>query len=160
MLNHIWATLLFVGLIVAGLLGRFTGEGSVIDAAMAGAKNAVMSIALPLAGMMMFWLGMLRLLEKAGVLGALVRALSPLLRRLFPDVPTGHPAMSAMVMNLSANMLGLSNSATPMGLKAMGHLQELNPHKQTASNAMITFLALNTAAFTLIPVSAMNFLNA
>jgi spore maturation protein SpmA len=119
-----------------------------------------MGIALPLAGMMMFWLGVLRLLEKAGVLEAVVRVLSPLLRRLFPDVPTGHPAMSAMVMNLSANMLGLSNNATPLGLKAMGHLQELNPHKQSASNAMVTFLALNTGAFTLIPMSAMNFLNA
>lgn len=160
MLNSIWATLLFVGLIVAGLVGRVSGAGSVIDAAMKGAEKAVMGIALPLAGMMMFWLGVLRLLEKAGVLEAVVRVLSPLLRRVFPEVPTQHPAMSAMVMNLSANMLGLSNNATPLGLKAMGHLQELNPHKQTASNAMITFLALNTAAFTLIPMSAMNFLNA
>lgn len=160
MLNYIWATLLFVGLIVAGLVGRVSGEASVIDAAMKGAEKAVMGIALPLAGMMMFWLGVLRLLERAGVLEAVVRLLSPLLRRLFPDVPTGHPAMSAMVMNLSANMLGLSNNATPLGLKAMGHLQELNPHKQSASNAMITFLALNTGAFTLIPMSAMNFLNA
>jgi spore maturation protein SpmA len=160
MLNYIWATLLFVGLIVAGLVGRVSGDASVIDAAMKGAEKAVMGIALPLAGMMMFWLGVLRLLEKAGVLEAVVRMLSPLLRRLFPDVPTGHPAMSAMVMNLSANMLGLSNNATPLGLKAMGHLQELNPHKQSASNAMVTFLALNTGAFTLIPMSAMNFLNA
>ena len=160
MLNNIWATLLFIGLIVSGLIGRVSGEASVIDAAMKGAEKAVMGIALPLAGMMMFWLGVLRLLEKAGVLEAVVRVLSPLLRRLFPDVPTGHPAMSAMVMNLSANMLGLSNNATPLGLKAMGHLQELNPHKQSASNAMITFLALNTGAFTLIPMSAMNFLNA
>jgi spore maturation protein SpmA len=147
-------------LIVAGLVGRVSGDASVIDAAMKGAEKAVMGIALPLAGMMMFWLGVLRLLEKAGVLEAVVRVLSPLLRRLFPDVPTGHPAMSAMVMNLSANMLGLSNNATPLGLKAMGHLQELNPHKQSASNAMVTFLALNTGAFTLIPMSAMNFLNA
>jgi spore maturation protein SpmA len=160
MLNYIWATLLFIGLIVAGLVGRVSGDASVIDAAMKGAEKAVMGIALPLAGMMMFWLGVLRLLEKAGVLEAVVRLLSPLLRRLFPDVPTEHPAMSAMVMNLSANMLGLSNNATPLGLKAMGHLQELNPHKQSASNAMITFLALNTGAFTLIPMSAMNFLNA
>jgi spore maturation protein SpmA len=160
MLNHIWAILLFIGLIVAGLVGRVSGDANVIDAAMKGAEKAVMGIALPLAGMMMFWLGVLRLLEKAGVLEAVVRLLSPLLRRLFPDVPTGHPAMSAMVMNLSANMLGLSNNATPLGLKAMGHLQELNPHKQSASNAMITFLALNTGAFTLIPMSAMNFLNA
>ncbi len=160
MLNNIWATLLFIGLIVAGLVGRVSGEASVIDAAMKGARTAVMDIALPLAGMMMFWLGVLRLLEKAGVLAAFVRFLSPLLRRLFPEVPTQHPAMSAMVMNLSANMLGLSNNATPLGLKAMGHLQELNPHKQSASNAMVVFLALNTAAFTLIPMSAMNFLNA
>lgn len=160
MLNNIWATLLFIGLIVAGLVGRVSGEASVIDAAMKGARTAVMDIALPLAGMMMFWLGVLRLLEKAGVLAAFVRFLSPVLRRLFPQVPTEHPAMSAMVMNLSANMLGLSNNATPLGLKAMGHLQELNPHKQTASNAMVVFLALNTAAFTLIPMSAMNFLNA
>lgn len=160
MLNYIWATLLFIGLLVAGLVGRVSGDASVIDAAMKGAEKAVMGIALPLAGMMMFWLGVLRLLEKAGVLEAVVRLLSPLLRRLFPDVPTGHPAMSAMVMNLSANMLGLSNNATPLGLKAMGHLQELNPHKQSASNAMVTFLALNTGAFTLIPMTAMNFLNA
>lgn len=160
MLNHIWAVLLFIGLITAGIVGRVSGDSSVIDAAMDGAEKAVMGIALPLAGMMMFWLGVLRLLEKAGVLEAVVRFLSPLLRRLFPDVPTGHPAMSAIVMNLSANMLGLSNNATPMGLKAMGHLQELNPHKQSASNAMITFLALNTGAFTLIPMTAMNFLNA
>jgi spore maturation protein SpmA len=160
MLNHIWAILLFVGLIVAGIVGRVSGDANVIDAAMKGAEKAVMGIALPLAGMMMFWLGVLRLLEKAGVLEAVVRLLSPLLRRLFPDVPNGHPAMSAIVMNLSANMLGLSNNATPLGLKAMGHLQELNPQKQSASNAMITFLALNTGAFTLIPMSAMNFLNA
>lgn len=160
MLNHIWAILLFVGLIVAGLVGRVSGEASVIDAAMKAAEKAVMGIALPLAGMMMFWLGMLRLMEKAGALDALVRLLSPLLRRLFPDVPREHPAMGAMVMNLSANMLGLANNATPMGLKAMGHLQELNPHKQSASNTMVTFLALNTAGFTLIPITAMNFLNA
>ncbi|MBK8041016.1 MAG: nucleoside recognition protein [Verrucomicrobiaceae bacterium] len=160
MLNHIWAVLLFIGILVAGLTGHVSGEGSVLDAAAKAAEKAVMGIALPLAGMMMFWLGVLRLMEKAGVLDALVRFLSPLLRRLFPDVPKDHPAMGAMVMNLSANMLGLSNSATPMGLKAMGHLQELNAHKQSASNTMVTFLALNTAGFTLIPITAMNFLNA
>ncbi len=160
MLNHIWAVLLFVGILVAGLTGHVSGEGSVLDAAAKAAEKAVMGIALPLAGMMMFWLGVLRLMEKAGVLDAVVRFLSPLLRRLFPDVPKDHPALGAMVMNLSANMLGLSNSATPMGLKAMGHLQELNPHKQSANNTMVTFLALNTAGFTLIPITAMNFLNA
>jgi spore maturation protein SpmA len=160
MLNKIWATLLFVGIIVAGITGHVSGSSSVIDAAAKAAEKAVMGIALPLAGMMMFWLGVLRLMEKAGVLEAVVRFCSPLLRRLFPDVPREHPAMGAMVMNLSANMLGLSNNATPLGLKAMGHLQELNPHKQSASNAMVTFLAMNTAGFTLIPITAMNFLNA
>lgn len=160
MLNHIWAALLFIGILVAGLTGHVSGEGSVLDAAAKASEKAVMGIALPLAGMMMFWLGVLRLMEKAGVLDAVVRLLSPLLRRLFPDVPKDHPALGAMVMNLSANMLGLSNSATPMGLKAMTHLQELNPHKQSASNTMVTFLALNTAGFTLIPITAMNFLNA
>ena len=160
MLNHIWAALLFIGILVAGLTGHVSGAGSVLDAAAKASEKAVMGIALPLAGMMMFWLGVLRLMEKAGVLDAVVRFLSPLLRRLFPDVPKDHPALGAMVMNLSANMLGLSNSATPMGLKAMTHLQELNPHKQSASNTMVTFLALNTAGFTLIPITAMNFLNA
>ncbi len=160
MLNKIWATLLFVGIIVAGLTGHISGAGSVIDASASAAKTAVMGIALPLAGMMMFWLGVLRVMEKAGVLNAFVRLCYPLLRRLFPDVPRDHPAIGAIVMNLSANMLGLSNNATPLGLKAMAHLQELNPHKQSASNSMVTFLALNTAGFTLIPITAMNFLNA
>ena len=160
MLNKIWATLLFVGIIVAGLTGHISGAGSVIDASASAAKTAVMGIALPLAGMMMFWLGVLRVMEKAGVLNAFVRLCYPVLRRLFPDVPRDHPAIGAIVMNLSANMLGLSNNATPLGLKAMAHLQELNPHKQSASNSMVTFLALNTAGFTLIPITAMNFLNA
>jgi spore maturation protein SpmA len=119
-----------------------------------------MGIALPLAGMMMFWLGTMRLMEKAGLLAAVSHLLHPLMRRLFPEVPAGHPALSAMIMNFAANMLGLGNSATPLGLKAMDHLQQLNPHKQTASNAMVTFLALNTAAFTLVPMTAINYLAA
>ena len=160
MLNYIWASLILIGLIVAGLLGHFTGEGGVITSALAMSETAVMKIALPLAGMMMFWLGVMRLMEKAGLLEMAARAVAPIMRRLFPEVPANHPAMSAMIMNLSANMLGLGNQATPMGLKAMEHLQELNPHKQTASNAMVTFLALNTAAFTLIPMTAINYLSA
>lgn len=160
MLNYIWAALLLIGLVVAGLLGRFTGETGIISAALAMAKTAVMDIALPLAGMMMFWLGIMRLMEKAGLLEAAARAVSPVMKRLFPDVPSDHPAMSAMIMNLAANMLGLGNNATPLGLKAMGHLQELNPHKQTASNAMVTFLAMNTAAFTLVPMTVINYLSA
>lgn len=160
MLNYIWASLILIGLLVAGLLGRFTGDQGVITAALEMSKTAVMDIALPLAGMMMFWLGLMRLMEKAGLLHFAARALSPIMRRLFPDVPRDHPAMSAMIMNLAANMLGLGNNATPLGLKAMTHLQELNPHKDTASNAMVTFLAMNTAAFTLIPMTVINYLSA
>lgn len=160
MLNYIWAALIIIGLLVAGLLGKFTGDGGVITSALSMSKTAVMDIALPLAGMMMFWLGIMRLMEKAGLLEVAARALSPIMTRLFPDVPREHPAMSAMIMNLAANMLGLGNNATPLGLKAMTHLQELNPHKDTASNAMVTFLAMNTAAFTLIPMTVINYMSA
>jgi spore maturation protein SpmA len=160
MLNHIWAAIILTGLLVAGLLGRYTGDQGVIPAALDMAKSAVMNIALPLAGMMMFWLGIMRLMEKAGLLAWVSKALAPLMRRLFPEVPSGHPALPAMIMNFAANMLGLGNSATPLGLKAMEHLQEINPHKSTASNSMVTFLALNTAAFTLVPMTAINYLAA
>jgi spore maturation protein SpmA len=159
MLNYIWAYLLITGLLVAGFVGRISGDGNVMAEAFAAAEKAVMGIALPLAGMMMFWMGALRLLEKAGVLEAVVKVMSPILKKLFPDVPDGHPALGAIVMNWCANMLGLGNAATPLGLKAMGHLQEINPHKQSASNEMVTFLALNTGAFTLIPMTAIIYLN-
>jgi spore maturation protein SpmA len=160
MLNYIWAAIVLGGILIAGLLGNLSGENGVIPAALDMAKTAVMGIALPLSGMMMFWLGTMRLMEKAGLLAAVSHLLHPLMRRLFPEVPAGHPALSAMIMNFAANMLGLGNSATPLGLKAMDHLQQLNPHKQTASNAMVTFLALNTAAFTLVPMTAINYLAA
>jgi len=160
MLNYIWAAIVLGGILIAGLLGNLSGESGVIPAALDMAKTAVMGIALPLAGMMMFWLGTMRLMEKAGLLAAVSHLLHPIMRRLFPEVPAGHPALSAMIMNFAANMLGLGNSATPLGLKAMDHLQQLNPHKQSASNAMVTFLALNTAAFTLVPMTAINYLAA
>lgn len=160
MLNNIWAFLVIGGLLVAGLLGKLAGADGVIELALADCKKAVMNIALPLAGMMMFWLGVLRLIEKAGVLALVSRALSPLMRLLFPQVPADHPATGAMIMNLSANMLGLGNSATPLGLKAMGHLQELNPAKRTPTNAMCLFLALNTAGFSLLPTSSIAYLSA
>ncbi|HBJ85862.1 MAG TPA: nucleoside recognition protein [Verrucomicrobiales bacterium] len=160
MLNYIWAFLLLTGMCAAALLGNVSGDGGIVASILSKSKAAVMDIALPLAGLMIFWLGVMRVMEKAGLLELAARALSPIMRRLFPDVPHDHPAMSAMIMNLAANMLGLGNSATPLGLKAMTHLQELNPHKQTASNAMVTFLAMNTAAFTLVPMTAINYLNA
>lgn len=160
MLNYIWASLLLVGLCAAALFGNVSGDTGIVAAILAKSKSAVMDIALPLAGLMIFWLGVMRVMEKAGLLELAARALAPIMSRLFPDVPRDHPAMSAMIMNLAANMLGLGNSATPLGLKAMTHLQELNPNKHTASNAMVTFLAMNTAAFTLVPMTAINYLNA
>lgn len=160
MLNYIWSFLLLSGLCAAALLGNVSGDTGIVAAILAKSKAAVMDIALPLAGLMIFWLGVMRVMEKAGLLQLAARLLSPIMRRLFPDVPGDHPAMSAMIMNLAANMLGLGNSATPLGLKAMTHLQELNPNKETASNAMVTFLAMNTAAFTLVPMTAINYLNA
>ncbi len=157
MLNNVWSFLLLTGLVAGALFGRL---GNMVSAVFDVCKAVVLDIALPLAGTMMLWLGILRVMEKAGLMQVLARLMSPILRRLFPDVPADHPAMGAMLMNIAANMLGLGNSATPLGLKAMSHLQELNPHKQSASNAMCMFLALNTAGFTLIPMSAINFLNA
>ena len=160
MLNNIWAFLVIGGILVAGLLGRLAGDGGVIDAMLKTPKSVVMDIALPLAGMMMFWLGVLLLIEKAGVLALITRLLSPVMRRLFPEVPSDHPALGAIIMNLSANVLGLGNSATPLGLKAMTHLQELNPAKRAPSNAMCLFLALNTAGFSLLPSSSIAYLSA
>jgi spore maturation protein SpmA len=157
MLNYVWSFLLLSGLVAGALFGRLGPMvGSVFDVC----KAVVVDIALPLAGTMMLWLGILRVMEKAGLMQMLARLMSPIMRVLFPDVPKDHPAMGAMMMNMAANLLGLGNSATPLGLKAMGHLQELNPNKQSASNAMCMFLAVNTAGLTLIPMSAINFLNA
>jgi len=157
MLNYVWSFLLLTGLIAGALFGRLEAMvASVFDVT----KAVVLDIALPLAGTMMLWLGILRVMEKAGLMEVVARLLSPVLRRIFPEVPTEHPAMGAITMNIAANMLGLGNSATPLGLKAMSHLQELNPHKQSASNAMCMFLAINTAGFSLIPMTAINYLNA
>jgi len=160
MLNYVWSFLLLTGLIVGALFGRLGVDGGVVDGIFTICKDAVMKVALPLAGMIMLWLGVLRLMERSGLLAIAARLLSPLMRRLFPGVPAEHPAMGAMVMNIAANMLGLGNAATPFGLKAMEHLQELNPRKQSASNAMCMFLALNTAGFMLVPMTAINFLSA
>ncbi|HMC98103.1 MAG TPA: nucleoside recognition domain-containing protein, partial [Flavobacteriales bacterium] len=157
MLNYIWAFLLLIGLVAGALFGKLD---TMVVSMLKNCENVVLGIALPLAGIMMLWLGVLRVMEKAGLMEVVARALSPILRFVFPDVPRDHPAMAAITMNLAANMLGLGNSATPLGLKAMGHLQDLNPNKQSASNAMCMFLALNTAGFALIPIGAINYLSA
>jgi len=154
-LNPIWLSLLLLAVFIGGFSGNL---GPVTAAAADSAKNAVMGIALPLAGWFALWLGMMRLAELAGLVNVLARLLRPLMRRLFPDVPEGHPALGAMALNMAANMLGLGNAATPLGLKAMKHLEGLNPHPGLASNAMCTFLAINTASIQLIPATAIGIL--
>lgn len=158
MLNYIWLALILIGVVVAGLFGRIGGEDGIIEAAFNMAETAVFGIILPMMGFWMMWLGFMRLAEKAGMIDAVAVFLRPVMKRLFPDVPENSPAMGAMIMNMAANMLGLGNSATPFGLKAMQHLEELNPHKGTATNAMCTFLAINTSSVTLIPATAIGYL--
>ena len=159
MLNYIWLAMILIGVFVAGILGRITGSEAIGAGAFQTAKAAV-NLAIGLVGGMMLWLGMLRLADKAGFINVIARAIRPLMKRLFPDVPAEHPAMGAMIMNMAANMLGLGNAATPLGLKAMQELESLNLHKGTATNAMCTFLAINTSSVTLIPASAMIWVSA
>ena len=151
MLNYIWLGLVVGAVLIGGWNGRLP---QVTEGALNMAKFAVMNLALPLAGVMALWLGIMRLAEKSGMVQWLSRMLRPILVRLFPDVPPNHPAMGSMVMNIAANMLGLSNAATPLGLRAMKDLESLNPHPGTATNSMCTFLAINTGSVQLIPVTA------
>ena len=115
---------------------------------------AAVNISIGLIGVMALWLGVMKVAEAAGLLKVITRILAPLTRRLFPDVPQDHPALAAMIMNIAANMLGLNNAATPMGLKAMEELNRLNPRIGTATNAMVTFLAINTGGLVLLPATA------
>ena len=150
MLNYIWLVLILLAVVIGGFSGRMK---DVADASVTNAGAAV-TLAIGLIGVMTLWLGLMRLAERAGVVQTLARTLRPILRRLFPEVPADHPAMGAMVLNIAANMLGLSNAATPMGLRAMRHLEALNPLPGTATNAMCTFLAINTGSVQLIPITA------
>jgi len=146
MLNYIWFGMMAIGVVV----GVFTGRiDAVTEAAIDMAKTAV-EISIGLIGIMALWLGVMKIAEESGLIRIIARALRPIMVRLFPDVPPDHPAMGSIVLNMSANMLGLGNAATPLGLKAMEELQELNPHKKTASNAMVMFLAINTSSVQLI----------
>ncbi len=149
MLNWIWLALVVVAVVVGAVNGRME---AVTKAAFDGARTSV-DIALGLVGAMALWLGIMKIAERAGLVELLARAIRPLARRLFPDVPADHPALGAMMLNLAANWLGLGNAATPLGLKAMAELDTINPHKGTASNAMVTFLALNTSCITLVPAT-------
>jgi spore maturation protein SpmA len=155
MLNLIWLGLLLFGVLVAGITGQFA---AINQGALSAAKSAVMDVALPLCGAMTLWLGMVRLAEKAGLIQQIARLLRPILIRLFSDVPPDHPAMGSIVMNMAANMLGVSNAATPLGLRAMSQLNELNTKQGVATNAMCTFLAINTSSIQLVPATAINIL--
>lgn len=155
MLNWIWLSFLLIAVLVGGFSGKLP---QITKGAFETAEIAVMKIALPLVGIMAIWLGIMRLAERAGLVQIIARALRPLMRRLFPDVPPEHPAMGSMVMNMAANMLGLGNAATPLGLRAMADLETLNPRPGVATNAMCTFLAINTASIQLIPTTAIGLL--
>jgi spore maturation protein A len=147
MLNYIWFALIVMAVAVAVFRG--TAEG-VTTGAVESARTAV-EISIGLIGVMSLWLGLMKVAEKAGLIALLSRAVAPIMRFLFPEVPRDHPAMGSMVMNLSANMLGLNNAATPLGIRAMEDLQSINPDKETASNAMVMFMALNTSGVQLVP---------
>jgi len=146
MINYIWAAMLIIGFIAGAASGNLE---AVTKAAIDNAASAV-ELSLGLIGVMSLWLGLMKIAEESGIVEKLAKALRPVTVRLFPDVPAEHPAMGAMIMNLAANVLGLGDAATPLGLKAMQELQKLNRIKDTATDAMCMFLAINTSSVTLI----------
>lgn len=157
-LNYIWISFFALAFIVAAVRLVFFGDTEIFPAIVNStfdSSKTAFEISIGLTGVLSLWLGIMKIGEKGGVVLALSRMLSPLFCKLFPDIPKGHPVTGSIFMNLAANMLGLDNAATPLGLKAMEGLQELNPKKDTASNPMIMFLVLNTSGLTLIPISIM-----
>ncbi len=157
-LNYIWIGFLLIAITIAVIQAFIVGDAtplqSVMNSTFASAKNGF-EISLGLTGVLSLWLGIMKIGERGGVITTMSKIVAPFFSKIFPDVPRKHPAMGSMFMNMSANMLGLDNAATPLGLKAMKELQEINPQKDTASNPMIMFLVLNTSGLTLIPVSIM-----
>ena len=157
-LNYIWIAFFLVAFVIALVRLIFMGDTEVFLAIMNSTfdtSKTAFEISLGLTGVLSLWLGIMKIGEKGGVVNVVARVLSPVFTRLFPDIPKGHPVTGSIFMNVAANMLGLDNAATPLGLKAMEQLQELNPKKDTATNPMIMFLVLNTSGLTLIPVSIM-----
>lgn len=154
MINYIWAGLMLIGIIVA----FFTGEIDAVTKATIDSAQSAVDISLGLIGTMSMWLGIMKIAEDAGFVEKLGSWLRPLMVKIFPEIPEGHPAMGAIIMNIAANMLGLGNAATPLGIKAMKELQDLNEEKETATNSMATFLAINTSSVTLIPISTIGIL--
>lgn len=157
-LNYIWIAFFLIAFVIALVRLVFMGDTEVFPAIMNSTfdtSKTAFEISLGLTGVLSLWLGIMKIGEKGGVVNVVARVLSPVFTRLFPDIPKGHPVTGSIFMNVAANMLGLDNAATPLGLKAMEQLQELNPKKDTATNPMIMFLVLNTSGLTLIPVSIM-----
>lgn len=157
MLNYIWLAMVTLSVAVSLMTGSLEAVGAAI---LAKAESAVMGVMLPLAGMITLWMGIMRLVESSGLIHVIARLLAPVMRLVFPDIPKGHPVLGSIAMNLGANMLGAGNAATPMGLRAMEQLNQLNPNPGVASNAMVMLLALNTAGITLIPTNTIAFLQA
>ena len=157
MLNYLWLALMVGAVVIGGWTGHLS---EVADKSFEMTEYAVVKTAFPLIGVMALWLGLMRLAERSGLVSLLARALQPIMRRLFPEVPPEHPAMGSMVMNIAANMLGLGNAATPLGLRAMKDLESLNRIPGTATNAMCTFLSINTSSVQIVPVTAMAILAA
>lgn len=149
MINFVWLILIVVGVLVAA----FNGQPEVITDSALQAANLGVKYSFDLIGLMTFWLGIMRVGEKAGLVDLLAKVIKPITRFLFPSVPQNHPAMGSILLNLSANLLGLGNAATPFGLKAMQELQSLNNGSDEASDAMVTFLALNTSCITIVPAT-------
>ncbi|HEO8422325.1 nucleoside recognition domain-containing protein [Niallia sp. FSL W8-0635] len=149
MVNYIWAALAIIGIVFAAINGTMD---EVNKAIFSGAKEAV-TICIGLISVLVFWLGMMKIAEQAGLLQKLTNLFRPIVAKLFPEVPKNHPAMGYILSNMIANIFGLGNAATPLGIKAMEELKRLNGGKNTASSSMITFLALNTSCITLIPTT-------
>ena len=157
-LNVIWIGFFLIAFVVAGVKLVFFQDTEVFTAMVASTfdmAEVAFEISLGLTGVLTLWLGLMRVGEKGGVIAALAKVVRPFFHRIFPEIPRDHPVHGSIIMNFAANMLGLDNAATPLGLKAMQELQELNPEKDTASNAQIMFLVLNTSGLTLIPISVM-----
>lgn len=156
-LNYIWIIFFIVAFLIGLVRLIFFGDADIFRLMAEGtfdsAKSSVMDIALPLVGIMSLWLGFMRIGEKAGAINFLSRIVGPFFRRLFPEIPENHPAVGQMMLNFSANLLGLDNAATPLGLKAMSGLQELNTDKETASNSQIMFLVLHASGLTILPIA-------
>jgi spore maturation protein A len=156
MLNYIWLTMVILAVVVGGINGKIQDvTKSAIDSA-----GGAITIAIGLIGVMALWLGIMKIAEDSGLMSLVAKIIAPVLKRLFPEVPAGHPAFASMTMNIAANMLGLSNAATPLGLKAMEDLEKLNPNPGIATDAMCTFLTINTAGLQLVPATVISIMAA